>query len=356
MIAQPGLPIPSPKDRIFAPGIIFTDIAEGLIKKGHEVKIFAANDSTYRKDITEGFGLDSSYSSDQKLSDSDKNDRTSQHCLLFLKKAIDLCKKEDFDVVYIDYHPQTMYLAKLIGKPVFSIHHGVPANDSDLKLDIDRFRQKEYFSDVNFISISENQRNLGKEYYNYVTTIHHGVDLNKFVFNPNPAKDLLFMGRVEKKKGPDVAAKVAKQSGRKLEIYGQASSDGEFWIKDMEPLIDNENIQYKGHIEFEKVSEIYGNAKAILVPISWEEPFGLVVIEAMACGTPVVAFNRGSMSELIVDGKTGFLVEHGNVEEMVQAVLKIDQIDRNACREHVEKNFSLERMIQKYEDLFKNFN
>ena len=140
-----------------------------------------------------------------------------------------------------------------------------------------------------------------------------------------------------------------KKAGTSLDIYGPGEKN--YLEKSVLPYI-NQNIAYHGMIKkySAKWYKAYSEAKALLLPLQWEEPFGLVMIEAMACGTPVIAFDRGSAREVVKDGKTGFIVK--NVNEMVKAIKKIDQIDRKECRRHIERNFTVEKMVDKYEKLY----
>ena len=351
MVAQTFLPIPSPEDQIFAPGIVFNNIACGMKERGHEVTVYAAEDSFSEKFETNGFGINSNHFEKDNYPVEALSKRGIQHQLYLISEAFEEYKKNKYDLLYLDSFPISEYFSNFVDGPIVCLHHGVPAKNSDLQLDVDRLRQKRYFNRVNFIAISENQRRMGKDYFNYKAVIHHGLNLDNFIFNENPQNDLLSLGRINPKKGTDVAINSAILANRKIDVWGDHSND-DFWLEKIKPKIDNQNVQYHGHCDFNKVGDVYRQARALLMPISWEEPFGLVVIEAMACGTPVIAYEKGSMAELIVDGITGYLIEPGDEKGIVEAISKIDQIDRKKCREHVEKNFSIEDMINKYEKTF----
>ena len=155
-------------------------------------------------------------------------------------------------------------------------------------------------------------------------------------------------GRLLPTKGVKEAIAVCKIARERLIIAG-TPNEGEYWEKEIKPHL-SKDIQYVGNIPYEETYKYYGQAKVTLCPIQWEEPFGLTFIESMACGTPVIAFNRGSAKEVIKDGKTGFVVK--NISEMVKAIRKIDQINRRGCRAWVEKNFTMERMVNDYEKIF----
>ncbi|MEK7518020.1 MAG: glycosyltransferase, partial [Patescibacteria group bacterium] len=180
---------------------------------------------------------------------------------------------------------------------------------------------------------------------NYLATVYNCVDVKKFSFNPNPKDYLLMMGTIGRHKNQKEAIAVAKELGMKLILAGKIRDQDYF--EELKKDIDGEQIKYLSEIGFEEKLKLYQNAKAFIFPINWEEPFGLVMIEAMSCGTPVVAFNRGAVSEVLRDNLTGYIVD--NHSQMVEAVKKIDSINREACRKHVEENFSVSKMVDSYE-------
>lgn len=351
MLSQFGLPLPSPKDKIFAPGIIFTAIAQGLKQRGHEVTLYTPADSVVPGVKINSFGIKTAHYHAKELGEDGFRYHHTQHTLYLASKAFLDYSSGKYDLMLSDTFPIISYFSEFVSGPIVCIHHGVASKEHDLKYDIDRIRQKRYYDRIKFVAITNKQRQMGKEFFNYIETIHHGLDLKQFKFSPSPSKDLLFLGRINPRKGTDIAIDVTLETGRKLEIWGDHQND-DYWKQKVEPKINNDNIRYRGHCEYNRVGEVYGQSKALLVPISWDEPFGLVVIESMACGTPVIAFGRGSIPELIVDGVTGFVIEPGNKKAFVEAVKKIDQIDRKKCREHVEKFFSFERMVDDYGKLF----
>lgn len=214
---------------------------------------------------------------------------------------------------------------------------------------------------VYFNSISEDQKkdfeeNLG---ISIDKVIYHGIPLELFPFNENPNDYLFSLGRISHEKGQHIAIEVAKKTGRPLVIAGEIHSVNEdYWNEKIKPHIDDDQIRFIGPLNDTQKAEWYKNAHAFLMPIQWSEPFGLVMIEAMATGTPVIAFNRGSVPEVIRDNETGYIIpDTGNSEEdlnlMVQAVGDIGKIDRNSCRERVEKNFTTEREAKNYIDLYR---
>lgn len=210
---------------------------------------------------------------------------------------------------------------------------------------------------VPLVSISNNQRKPSP-HLNYVATIYNGVDTEKFAFNRTPQDYLLWVGELtttKRKKGILEAVAVAKKNKMRLIVAGkipsiQQKEDFSVFQTRIKPEFKEKNIKYVGEVSQKQLVTLYQKAYAFLFPIRWEEPFGLVMIEAMSCGTPVIAFRRGSVPEVMVDKKTGFIVN--TVSEMARAVKKIDTIDRGEVRKHVEDNFSKERMVDEYEKLY----
>jgi glycosyltransferase involved in cell wall biosynthesis len=172
-----------------------------------------------------------------------------------------------------------------------------------------------------------------------------------FEFNPQPKDYLFFLGRISPEKGPLKAIKAAKLAKKRLLIAAKIDPvDKEYFQKKVKPLLDGRQIKYIGEVGKKRKVQLLKNALALLAPIQWEEPFGLFMTEAMACGTPVIAFKRGSVPEIVKNGKTGFVVK--NIQEMVRAIKKINQIDRKKCRERVIKKFSVEVMTTGYEKVY----
>lgn len=200
------------------------------------------------------------------------------------------------------------------------------------------------------ISISNSQR---KEFpnLNYATTIYNGIEVEKFPFSKKRGKYLIFCGKIISSKNPLGAIQVAKLTKEKLILIGRIN-DQEYFQKQIKPHL-NKNIVYLGEVSYQKVKTLFSGAKALLFPIEWEEAFGLVMIESMACGTPVIAFNRGAVPEVVKDKVTGFIVK--NVKEMAHAVKKLETINREDCRRWVKENFTAEKMAENYETLCRKY-
>jgi len=175
------------------------------------------------------------------------------------------------------------------------------------------------------------------------------LNLNLFPFSEKPKNQCLFLGRLLPRKGVAEAIQAAIRAKEKLIIAG-SPNEGKYWKEKIKPCLKRKNIKYVGSVPYKKTHKYYGESKVLLCPLRWEEPFGLTFIESMACGTPVIAFDRGSAREVINDGKTGLVVK--NIEEMIEAIKKIDQIKREDCRKWVEEKFTVERMVSEYEKIF----
>ena len=321
--------------------------AMGLSQRGHEVILFAAkgtaeNFRDSKVEVIEVGGGDVVLGSnkekqfDSQLIESSRKLRLEMVYLSQVsQKLVDY--KDSYDLILNNMRGEAVFLplAKLLNKPFVNVMH------------LNLFSElSEIFQSFNthVITISNAQR---KEFpdLNYLATVYNCVDIDKYSFNPNPQDYLLMMGTIGRHKNQGEAIAVAKELGMKLVLAGKIRDQDYF--EELKKDIDGEKIKYLPEIGFEEKLKLYQNAKAFIFPINWEEPFGLVMIEAMSCGTPVVAFNRGAVKEVLRDGLTGYVVD--NHSQMVEAVKKVDLIDRKACRKHVEENFTIEKMIDSYE-------
>ena len=300
-------------------------LTEGLVAKGIDVTLFATGDS-----VTKGHlkwvckkGYEEDEHGDPKVMES-----------LHISELFD--RAADFDIIHNHFDFLPLTYSGLVQTPVLTTIHGF---SSPRILPV----YEKYNGKAFYISISEADRAPGLD---YIRTIHHGIDLSEFTFNAEPQDDyLLFFGRIHPDKGAKEAIEIARRTGGKLIMAG-IIQDEVYYEREVEPHLKGNNITYVGSVGPEKRDELLRNANVLLHPINFDEPFGLSIVEAMACGTPVIAFNRGSMPELIRDGINGFLVT--DVEEAVHAIGRLDEIDRGNCRKFVEENFSVERMVDDY--------
>lgn len=241
----------------------------------------------------------------------------------------------EFDLIHNHFDFLPLSYSKLVKTPLLTTIHGF---SSSKILPV----YKKYNRSVYYVSISDADRDPELD---YIATIHHGIDLEQFTFIPTPGEYLLFFGRIHDDKGVFEAIQIAQKCKRKLIIAG-IIQDKAYFEEKVKPYINEDDICYVGSADPEKRNSLLGNAFALLHPINFEEPFGLSVVESFACGTPVIAFNKGSMSEIIIDMKNGFLV--GTIEEAISAVNKITEIDRFFCRRDAEKRFTVQRMVHDY--------
>lgn len=318
--------------------------AKGLSELGHKVILFAPSgsqksDSYELIEVGKGsINTDASNATFLSYAESSRKLRVENVDLaLVMEKLME--RKNDFDLILNNMRGEAVFLplAKMLGKPFINVMH-LPlfAELADLF--------KKYQTHI--ITISNAQRKDFSD-LNFLTTIYNCVDTDKFLFNSSPQDYLLMMGTIGRHKNQGAAIRVAKNLGMKLILAGKIRDQD--YYKELQKDIDGESIKWMGELGFEEKLRLYQNAKALLFPILWEEPFGLVMIEAMACGTPVVAYKNGAIPEVVDCGKTGFVVESNTEEEMIEAVKKIDTIKREDCRKHVLENFTVEKMVKDYE-------
>lgn len=321
-------------------------ISEELVKRGHNVTLFASGNSKTSAKLV---------SVTQKDSLRDKNIGIKNHLHfehLLISKAYQMAAKGKFDVIHSHFDIRTAYYAPLVSIPTISTLHS-PLNSYNNQQILKSYKNTQYY-----VSISDAQRKP-MPYLNYIATIYHGINSKKIKFSEKRGDYLLFVGRFIKEKGLFEAIQIAKKTNNKLILLGEVHNDQlDYWDKKIKPSIHGK-IKKKGHVSRDILFKYYRNAKALLFPIQWEEPFGLVMIEAMACGTPVIAFNRGSVPEIVMDGKTGFVVDplnkkgKPNIGGLINAIKNIDKISRGECRRHIEDNFTIKRMIDGYENAYR---
>ena len=243
-------------------------------------------------------------------------------------------KSSQFDLIHNHFDFLPLTYSRLIKTPVVTTIHGF---SSPKIIPV----YKKYNTGSHYVSISNADRS---KKLNYLATVYNGINVSDFTFNGQPDDYLLFFGRIHPDKGTAEAIEIAIKSKRKLIISG-IIQDAAYFKEKVEPFL-NEDILFTGHSGPEKRNELLGTASALLHPISFNEPFGLSVAEAMMCGTPVIAFNKGSMPELIKNEETGFMVN--SVDEAVEALKDISKIKRENCRNWSESQFSRDKMVSDY--------
>lgn len=306
---------------------IASNIAEGIISLGGDVTLFATGDS-----ITEGklsSVCETGYEEDRA------QDAKVLECL-HISNLMERAK--EFDIIHNNFDFLPLTYSRLIKTPMITTIHGF---SSPRIIPV----YKKYNTTSHYVSISNADRSPD---LSYLATVYNGLDLNAFSFNDSPDDYLLYFGRIHHDKGAAEAVEIAKQSKRRLIIAGIIQDENYFKQK-VEPHL-NKDIKFIGHAGPDQRKQLLSKASALLHPINFNEPFGMSVAEAMICGTPVIAFNKGSMPELIQDGKTGFLVN--NIAEAVEAVRKIPRINRYTCTQWAKDNFSKEKMAADYWALY----
>ncbi len=330
--------------------------AKGLAGLGHQIILFAARGSeTGNYELVEVGGGDTVDGSAKNTSplpspnrrgdfgvrsfvESSRNLRKENIYLAqVIQQLID--RKNDYDLILNNMRGEAIFLplAKMLNKPFVNVMH-LPIFPELAEI------FKIYNTHV--ITISNAQR---KDFpnLNYLATVYNCVDTEKYAFDADPEEYLLMMGSIAPHKNQAAAIRVAKKLGMKLVLAGKIGNQDYFDA--IKKDIDGEQIRWIGELPFAEKLALYQNAKAFIFPINWPEPFGLVMIEAMSCGTPVVAFDNGAISEVVVDGLTGFVIEGNSEEKMIEAVRNIDKIKREDCRKHVLQNFTVEKMVKDYE-------
>ena len=308
---------------------VASNITEGLIKKGVDVTLFATGNS--RTDAKLQYVSETAYAEDPGL------DPKVWECL-HISNIMEQASK--FDIIHNNFDFLPLTYSRLIETPIVTTIHGFSSQNI-----IPVY--KKYNSNNFYVSISNSDRSPELD---YIATVYNGIDSKGFTFNPNPKDYLLFFGRIHPEKGTWESIQIAKKANKKLIISGLIQDESYFEEK-VKPFINDTDIIYVGNSGPKERDKLLGEAAALLHPISFDEPFGLSVAEAMFCGTPVIAFKRGSMPELINHSETGFLVN--SVEEAVESLNKINSINRKQCREWAFSNFSLEKMVEGYFDVYK---
>ena len=304
-------------------------LTEGLVKRGIDVTLFATADSVTKATLhaVVARGYEEDHEAEAKVVECLHIAEVFEHA-------------DEFDLIHNNFDFLPLAWSKLTTTPVLTTIHGF----SSARI-LPVFRK--YNGQCYYVSISNADRSPELE---YVGNAYHGIDLNAFTYRDKPGDYLLFFGRIHQDKGAFEAVQIARRAGRRLVMAG-IIQDQEYFREKVEPFLDGTNIVYMGSVGPAKRDKLLGGAYALLHPISFEEPFGLSVVEAMACGTPVIAFNKGSMSEVVADGRTGFLVD--TIDEAVDAVARVPELERAACRKRVEDHFSVDRMVDRYLDIYR---
>jgi glycosyltransferase involved in cell wall biosynthesis len=317
--------------------LVVSLLTDELVRRGHEVTLFAAGDSQTLAQLES-----CSPQALRSLGLEYEDPKARVYETLQLKKVFE--KASEFDLIHCHTDVAALPYVNFVKTPTLHTIHGIIPNYLE-PLWRDACRQ-------NFVSISHSQRrdDLG---LNYVATVYNGIktDIFPFYAQPDETNYLAFLGRMSPQKGPHLAIKIAKRTGWHLKMAGKVDAiDREFFETEVKPHIDGKQIEFLGEANHEKKCKLLGGAVATLFPITWSEPFGLVMAESMAVGTPVIAIAMGSTQEVIKHGQTGFLCH--DLAECIAALERIHEIARRACRAHILANFSVAKMVDGYEAVY----
>jgi glycosyltransferase involved in cell wall biosynthesis len=310
-------------------------LTEELVALGHEVTLFASGDSktTAR--------LESFWPKALRL-DGSIRDQNALH-MAMLEHVYRRAHEFDLLHFHLDYYPFSLFSRQQT--PFVTTLHG--------RLDLPEHQPLfASFSRVPVVSISDSQRKP-VAHANFISTVHHGLPVNRLRPQPATPSYLAFLGRISPEKRADIAIHIARRCGLPLKIAAKVDrADEDYFREDIAPLLTTPGVEFIGEIDDAQKQNFLSGAIALLVPIDWPEPFGIVMIEAMACGCPVIAFNRGAVPEIVEDGVTGFIVE--DEIEAAEAVSKVGQLSRRAIRRRFEQRFTSRRMAEEYVSLYRS--
>jgi glycosyltransferase involved in cell wall biosynthesis len=318
---------------------IVSYLTEELVRQGHEVTLFASGDSKTSAELVRCCDMA------LRLNPAVK-DPLPYHVLM-LDEVRE--RADEFDVLHFHIDLLHFPLFKDIAGRVVTTLHG--------RLDLPDLKPfYTAYTDMPLVSISKHQRRPMPRRVNWVGNVYHGLPSGLLPFSANPKGDYLaFLGRISPEKGPDRAIEIAKQTGLPLKIAAKVdAADRTYWEVVIQPMLRQNalNVEFIGEIGERQKADFLGNARALLFPVDWPEPFGVVMIESMACGTPVIAFGCGSVPEVVDHGTSGFVV-HG-MDEAVSAVRRIDELDRNLVRATFDERFTATRMAGDYVAIYRN--
>lgn len=363
-------------DMIFAPRELAVFLANGLVKRGHEVYLFTSPDIKTNATIVPGDEklIKDSYVEEKMSNQASERFKWASFYNLKRNYEIDLTQrcynmalKGKLDIIHSYHDTLAHFFDELTGFPtVYTLHDPLPQNKNSLY-----YWLLEKYSRQNYVSISDSFRKHPSLSLNFTQTVYHGIDLDNYKPSLNKGAYIAFMGRMAPEKGLESAIAVAKNVKISLKIATSKTTANEntpYYRDVIAPVINNSLISFTGFLTKEAKCEFLSNAAGFIFPITWEEPFGMVMIEAMACGVPVIAYNRGSVSEIVRDGLTGFIIDPDNddrpgkgtwvikkkgIEGLIEAVKRIGEIDRKNCQKQVEEKFTIEKMVKGYEEVYK---
>ena len=304
-------------------------LANGLPDRGHEVTLFAAPGSDTRARLV------------SPLHEEPPRDAIgdpwyeASHVVSVYEHG------DEFDILHDHTGPVGVTAGALSNCPTIHTLHGPFTHQAHMLYS--RVARQHWF-----VAISDSQRSFAPENLRWAGVVYNGIPMDRYPFRTDKDDYLFFLGRADEEKAPDLAIRAARQAGRRLVLCATTKNQREqsYWAANVEPIL-GDDVEVRGEVSHEEKAELLARAAALLFPIQWAEPFGLVMTEAMACGTPVIAWRNGSVPEVVTDGETGFVVD--SVEEMAAAVDRVGELDPRAMRARVTERFSAEAMVAGYE-------
>ncbi|PYP90887.1 MAG: glycosyl transferase [Candidatus Angelobacter sp. Gp1-AA117] len=329
LIAPPFIAVPPKK--YGGTELFIAELAVGLKEKGIDITLYTNGESTVPVDIRYLFKKEQW----PLRTEMETTLRTMTHSSWAVKDAA----SRQFDLIHVTTAPSLSF-SRFVDAPfVYTVHH-------DFQPELAEYY--ETFPEVFYVTISDFQR--FKLPMSKMRTVHHGIDPSLYELHEEKQQYLTFLGRIAPPKGTHLAIEIAKKSGIPLKIAGEIQPIyQDYWENEVKPHVDGKFIEYVGEVGIEEKNGLLGNSLAMLFPIQWDEPFGLVLIESMACGTPVLAMPGGSVAEIVKEGVSGYV--NSSVDELANSAKNLD-LNPRAVRQYVEENFSLNRMVNKYIQLY----
>jgi glycosyltransferase involved in cell wall biosynthesis len=325
--------------------LVVSNVTEGLVRAGHDVTLIASGDSTTSAKLASVF--DTTFRAMFPLEKENQADilaKRTYYRYIYAMNMVSIINKSSPDIVHNHFGWRTVLFSKHFNCPMITTVHSP----------LTAYNERQTYADFpegNYVSISNNQRKAMPD-LNWVGTVYNGIDVNRFDLGTGSGDYFVFLGRTSPEKGLSEICQMIRKTNHKLKIAAKIDgSDKVYFETNVKPYIDGEQIELIGEVDHVGKNKLLGAAKGLLIWLNWEEPFGLVVPEANACGTPVIVNKRGSMPELIEDGVNGFLVD--SLDEMQDKLDSVETLSREACRDYVQKNFSVEKMVEGYLDIAK---
>jgi len=338
MLAPPWIPVPAPAYG----GIeeVVRLLSEGLVAAGHDVTLFAAPGSDSSADVVEL--LDESYPDDIQ-----KAQFEADHVARAFAQIDEAGERGDpYEVIHDHVGHTALAMADRVAVPLVHTLHGPFTEDASRVY-------AEHGPEAKIVAISQSQLDDAPDGMGGGVVVHTPIDCSEWPYREEKEDFLLWIGRMSPDKGPHRAITAAREAGVPLVLAGPVQPGQEdFFAEEIEPHVGSDGIEYVGEADAERKRELYGQARALLLPIRWREPFGLVMVESLACGTPVIAFREGAAPEVVEDGETGFIVDDEHA--MASAVGRLGEIDPAACRAACERRFGVSAVVHGYEAVYRS--